>query len=172
MVRGSHQVSNLSGLPTLNINGMFSTYRIRVQDITDGTSNTLAYGEVDHRNNYWESASATASNYSVLVSSPAPVALTYRGSNWAAKIGRNYIVMGRPPNFPEPDFQRDGSCPHCGDTVNGLSGAVALPMRSMHPGGANGLLADGSVRFLANTMTMEVSRAIGSMAGDEVVELP
>ncbi len=172
MVRGSHQISNPANPATLDVRGMFGTYRVRIQDVTDGTSYTLAYGEVDHRNNYWESASATASNCTVLVSSPAPATLTYRGSNWAAKIGRNYIVMGRPPNFKEPDCQRDGSCPHCGDTVNGLSGAVSLPMRSMHPGGAQGLMADGSVRFFTNTMTMEVSRALGSMEGDEAIELP
>lgn len=174
MVRGSHQVSNPSAPASSLAKGMFSTYRIRIQDVADGTSFTLAYGEVDHKNNYWESASATDTNCTVLVSSPAPVTLSYRGSNWAAKIGRNYIVMGRPPNFKEPDCQRDGSCPHCGDTVNGLgpSGAVALPMRSMHPGGAQGLLADGSVRFFANTMTMDVSRALGTIEGEEVFQLP
>jgi prepilin-type processing-associated H-X9-DG protein len=174
MVRGSHQVSTPSGPATLDSQGqgMFGTYRIRIQDVTDGTSMTLAYGEVDHRSNYWESASATSSNCTVLVSSPAPATLTYRGYNWAAKIGRNYIVMGRPPNFSEPDCQRDGSCPHCGDTVNGLSGAVALPMRSRHPGGAQGLLADGSCRFFADTITMDISRALGSMANGETFQLP
>jgi prepilin-type processing-associated H-X9-DG protein len=178
MVRGSHQVSNPSAPPTLeSAKGMFGIYRVRIQDVTDGTANTLAYAEVDHKNNYWESASASPSAYTVLTSTPAPATLSYRGSNWAAKIGRNYIVMGRPPNFNEPDFQRDGSCPHCTDTVNGLSGSgvtnsLSLPTRSRHPGGANGLLADGSVRFLANTMTMEVSRALGTMDGDEVFDMP
>ncbi len=172
MVRGSHQVSNPANPATLDAKGMFGTYQIRIQDITDGTSQTLAYGEMNHLSNYWQTASASGSNCTVAVSSPAPATLTYRGDDWSAKTGRNYIVMGRPPNFPEPDCQRDGSCPHCADTVDVLSpNAVALPMRSMHPGGAQGLLADGSVRFFADTMTMEISRALGSINGGEVFQL-
>lgn len=45
-------------------------------------------------------------------------------------------------------------------------------IRSKHPGGANGLLCDGSVRFLAETMELTTLAAICTRAGGEVVEDP
>jgi prepilin-type processing-associated H-X9-DG protein len=38
---------------------------------------------------------------------------------------------------------------------------------AMHPGGANGLFADGSVRFLDATVPITVLGALGSRAGGE-----
>ena len=42
-------------------------------------------------------------------------------------------------------------------------------IRSLHPGGANGLFADSSVRFLNENMELEVLAAICTRAGAEVV---
>lgn len=42
-------------------------------------------------------------------------------------------------------------------------------IRSKHPGGANGLLTDGSVRFLSETMDLKVLAALCTRAGGEVV---
>ncbi|HOA51884.1 MAG: DUF1559 domain-containing protein [Thermogutta sp.] len=42
-------------------------------------------------------------------------------------------------------------------------------IRSKHPGGANGLFTDASVRFLAETMDLSVLAAICTRAGGEVV---
>ncbi len=42
-------------------------------------------------------------------------------------------------------------------------------IRSLHPGGANGLFADGSVRFLSETMDLKTLAAICTRAGGEVV---
>ena len=42
-------------------------------------------------------------------------------------------------------------------------------IRSLHPGGANGLFADGSVRFLDENMDLQVLAAICTRAGNEVV---
>ena len=41
--------------------------------------------------------------------------------------------------------------------------------RSLHPGGANVLLADGSVRFIKNTVGLAPWRALGTRAGGEVL---
>jgi prepilin-type processing-associated H-X9-DG protein len=42
---------------------------------------------------------------------------------------------------------------------------------SYHPGGANVVLADGSVRFLAETTPFDVREALATMAGGEVFSL-
>lgn len=44
--------------------------------------------------------------------------------------------------------------------------------RSQHPGGAMFSLADGSVRFVAETIDTDVYNAIGTRAGGEVAQLP
>jgi prepilin-type processing-associated H-X9-DG protein len=43
---------------------------------------------------------------------------------------------------------------------------------SLHPGGANFLYADGSVHFLSYGVSNDVMRAMASMSGGEVVDLP
>jgi prepilin-type N-terminal cleavage/methylation domain-containing protein/prepilin-type processing-associated H-X9-DG protein len=43
-------------------------------------------------------------------------------------------------------------------------------IRSLHPGGANGLFCDGSARFLEQTMEMRVLAAICTRAGGEVAQ--
>lgn len=42
-------------------------------------------------------------------------------------------------------------------------------IRSRHPGGANGAFCDGSARFLAETMELEVLAAICTRAGGEII---
>ena len=41
--------------------------------------------------------------------------------------------------------------------------------RSSHPGGVQSALADGSVRFISNTINLTTWRALGTKAGGEVV---
>ncbi|QDV53304.1 DUF1559 domain-containing protein [Gimesia fumaroli] len=167
-VSGSHQVAN-PGSPANGLKGgLFWTEKLKFKDVTDGLSNTLAYGEMSHQDKYWnQGGSAVGSDCLADSSNNGSNPLTYRGKDWSTKEGRNYIVMGRPPNHPAADCQRDGNCPHCPGTVNGP--AYALPMRSMHTGGSHGLLADGSVRFLSDNLDRSICRALGTRAGGEVL---
>ena len=43
---------------------------------------------------------------------------------------------------------------------------------AMHPGGANGLFADGSVRFINATIPIDVLAALISRAGGEAASAP
>ena len=52
---------------------------------------------------------------------------------------------------------------------NGGPTFAAVTARSYHPGGVNSLLGDGSVRFVKQTIAGTVWRALGSIAGGEVV---
>jgi hypothetical protein len=45
---------------------------------------------------------------------------------------------------------------------------AAITSRSFHPGGVMSLLADGSVRFVPQTIDGAVWRALGTVAGGEV----
>ncbi|MGC8644524.1 MAG: DUF1559 domain-containing protein [Isosphaeraceae bacterium] len=42
--------------------------------------------------------------------------------------------------------------------------------RSLHPGGVNGLMGDGSVRFFKSSIARQIWRGLGTRNGDELVE--
>ena len=46
---------------------------------------------------------------------------------------------------------------------------AAITARSYHPGGVNALFADGSVRFVKSTVNGLTWRALGTVAGGEVL---
>ncbi|MCC9606799.1 DUF1559 domain-containing protein [Blastopirellula sp. JC732] len=52
------------------------------------------------------------------------------------------------------------------------SSPLYITARSQHPGGVNVLLADGSVRFVGETISANVWHAVGSTAGNETLQLP
>jgi prepilin-type N-terminal cleavage/methylation domain-containing protein/prepilin-type processing-associated H-X9-DG protein len=52
------------------------------------------------------------------------------------------------------------------------SGRIGTAARSVHTGGVNVVLCDGSVRFFTNSIAVNTWRAIGSMNGGEVVNMP
>lgn len=84
------------------------------------------------------------------------------GQNWSlGLVGYSLGNILQPPN---PKYT------NC--SVNG-SGTIQSPgvwgMSSYHPGGANTLLADGSVRFLKDTTNIQTVWALGTRAGGEVI---
>jgi prepilin-type N-terminal cleavage/methylation domain-containing protein/prepilin-type processing-associated H-X9-DG protein len=88
------------------------------------------------------------------------------GENWA--IGINNYSLGNlllPPNSPYPN---------CVPTTTGFSqGFVDVPgmwsLSSYHPGGANILLCDGSVKFVKDSTSQTVIWALGSRAQGEII---
>jgi len=83
----------------------------------------------------------------------------WRGIRGAAWIwGRASITTFSaymPPNTPVPDMYAKAT---------GFFSA-----RSNHPGGVNVLFADGSVRFISDTIPLNVWRALSTRAGGEVI---
>jgi prepilin-type processing-associated H-X9-DG protein len=75
-----------------------------------------------------------------------------------------------PPNTkalagsPQLDYDLDTI-----DENNGGPTYAAIISRSYHPGGVNTLFGDGSVRFIKSTVDGTVWRALGTIAGGEVI---
>ena len=88
---------------------------------------------------------------------------SYNGLVWwigALSYGLGNICV--PPNSPYPYIQfQNGNCDFDSAGVVGLT--------SFHPGGANALFGDGSVRFLKSSVSYPVIWALGSKDQGEVV---
>jgi prepilin-type processing-associated H-X9-DG protein len=86
----------------------------------------------------------------------------YMGQSWAyGVVGYSLGHTLQPPNPPYP------SCSTNGTGAGQNPGSVN--MNSFHPGGANVLLCDGSVKFLKNSTNIQTVWALGSRAQGEVV---
>lgn len=126
--------------------------------ILDGTSNTMAFGEMLRE--------ATEDG-------------PFRGCYWRDFPGAAWIFTLNTPNSPVPDNIRASQCPGSANQpelnmpcvpVNGNNESAAS--RSRHPGGVQVALCDGSVRFVTETIGLDVWRAMGSIEGGESVQMP
>ena len=120
-----------------------------VKQVTDGTSNTVALSE--------------------LISGPD-------GSNdlrgiWMTDLGIGYSHL-RTPNSTIPDQVLSGRChpakSPCVDNAAHFSGWI-LAARSLHPGGVNAAMADGSVRFFNDSINAGLWIDLASIDGGEVL---
>jgi prepilin-type processing-associated H-X9-DG protein len=120
---------------------------VTLASVSDGTSNTLMVGEVIPSraadSNFWQSTGATAGT---------TVPLGWNSNTFPASDPACYLQW-QGVNAP----------------VGCRYSAAAKGFVSMHPGGANFLFADGSVRFLKNSITLVTYCALGSRNGGEVV---
>jgi prepilin-type N-terminal cleavage/methylation domain-containing protein/prepilin-type processing-associated H-X9-DG protein len=75
----------------------------------------------------------------------------------------NKSIIGR-VTYPGMDLDLNGM-----NEENGGPTFAAINARSYHPGGVNALFGDGSVRFIKNAINGLTWRALGTVAGGEVV---
>jgi prepilin-type N-terminal cleavage/methylation domain-containing protein/prepilin-type processing-associated H-X9-DG protein len=128
-----------------DINGvMVTNQKLRIADITDGTSNTMALGEDAGRPQRWQMGK--------LVN--AQVANT--AASWA---DRNNLIA--PTGALADGSKRLGPCPMNCTNDNELY--------SFHTGGVNVVLADGAVRFVRSSITLTMLSAMITKAGGEVL---
>ena len=159
-----------------------------LRDITDGSSNTIAFGEVlvsdpnvtnGKRSNGVNQTGITgyqdveASNGGWQTDINTCTTAFQSGTNIQNSIGAAWIVgtMGDtmfntvvPPNSTQYKW---GGCK--GTSGGWLEGLNYCNASSNHSGGANFLFADGSVRFLKSTINMQTYWSVGTRANGEVV---
>ena len=156
--------------PLGNPDGLFfDMASVRFAEITDGLSNTAAFGETV-KGSYVDTAGSTPQDRRLQYAQiPQNTALTdaacsappawngYRGGEWARG---SYILATfnfyHPPNSREPDCV----------SGNAIARTAA---RSFHRGGVNVLLADGHVQFIKDTVSPATWHAVATRAGGEVV---
>jgi prepilin-type N-terminal cleavage/methylation domain-containing protein/prepilin-type processing-associated H-X9-DG protein len=123
-------------------------YRLAIQHITDGTSNTLLIGETNYRHQGWIWSGAECAELAGTVK--------FGDQTWAEgywNLSWGHMAASFPQAYNNSvEFQKPIS---------------ARVFRSDHPGGVQFVFLDGSVRLLGDGSDPEVRRALVTRAGDE-----
>jgi prepilin-type N-terminal cleavage/methylation domain-containing protein/prepilin-type processing-associated H-X9-DG protein len=126
-----------------------------VQNITDGTSNTLLMAEV-------------------VVGVNSSSGDDHRGDIYNDDYNCGMFMAYTPPNSSFPDWMYSTYCqypyqrnPPCKANITAYQFFNAA--RSWHPGGVNSLMGDGSVKFVKDSVNVNTWRAVGSSQGGEVI---
>jgi prepilin-type N-terminal cleavage/methylation domain-containing protein/prepilin-type processing-associated H-X9-DG protein len=132
---------------------MLQGYMVRVSDVTDGTSNTIFIGETSRFKNdpdqifqSWSRSAWFSSNLagSTRLNAMASTVPKINAAFLAGDLGISTGTLSPTGDTDawlystSPDFRKWGQ----------------FGFRSLHPGGANFLLGDGSVRFIKETIDM------------------
>lgn len=142
----------------------------RMQDILDGTSNTLVSMEVYRQREFWQTGGTDANRTG------------QRCGQWIA-IGYCKVDASRAPNHPivapwTPDVSaqydlnlgQDQTWWPNNDLVRD-HGSGPKPASSRHPGGVNGVFADGAVTFITNDVDLTVLQSSVTRDGGEALTL-
>lgn len=156
--------------------------RIGIAAIRDGSSNTLAFAEVKAWNPYLRDGGDPSASNAPIPS--VPEMMSSFGGSFKKNSGHTEWVDGRAhqtgftatfsPNTLVPHtvdgrvYDIDFTSYREGKTVNQRTYA-AVTARSYHPGGVHALWADGSARFVADSIEREVWQSLASRDGGEVV---
>jgi prepilin-type N-terminal cleavage/methylation domain-containing protein/prepilin-type processing-associated H-X9-DG protein len=131
--------------------------------ITDGTSTTILLGEKDNTEPNWKLFS-TLSTWAT--TDQEKEAVGYVGSIWFT----NYINLQA---VVEINFRITPQLAQAASTnvniYNQYYGLRQNGFGSKHPGGANFAFADGSVRFLSDSMTLITLQALSTRGGGEPI---
>jgi prepilin-type N-terminal cleavage/methylation domain-containing protein/prepilin-type processing-associated H-X9-DG protein len=159
-----------ASVPAIQGDGVFHPdYAYKVASITDGMSNTIFVGELsrfigdlDTVNNFWNRYGNFVGNYPT-VTRPSICLTSCCTINANIQLPENEetgtlnTANGAPWGpfnfFYNPQFWSEGQ----------------HSFRSYHPGGANFLFGDGSVRFLKATINMSTYQALSTRSLGEVI---
>jgi prepilin-type processing-associated H-X9-DG protein/prepilin-type N-terminal cleavage/methylation domain-containing protein len=171
----NYAANHSSGFQMYKGNGTFPGGRpVRLQSITDGTSNTAAISE-------WvvflSLSGARPDSFGGVFLEPEDLTGPAELDQFAAACDR--MTETNPLHPKGTDWMGGGigetrynhvlpinhhSCTDAGDVLRG-----ALTAGSRHPGGANVLFVDGHVRFIPDSINLQIWRAVGSRNGGELV---
>jgi prepilin-type N-terminal cleavage/methylation domain-containing protein/prepilin-type processing-associated H-X9-DG protein len=166
----------VNGVPVTNYNPLAP---VTVAAVTDGTSNTAAFAEAWRGHEVGTTLPAITDPTIVLLYSSNLDNLTPPVCNAASRYstyryrGQEYYRAFGPTAFYTHTMPPNSQLQDCGtaaDTtaINNFS-RTHLAARSYHPGGVNTGFADGSVRFIKNSINLLTWNALGTRAGGEIV---
>jgi prepilin-type N-terminal cleavage/methylation domain-containing protein len=183
------------GLTSDRQNGAFRLDQpTSMRDFTDGTSNTIMVGEQlfgDGTSNSppfdrgrdiargiaWPHTNQSTSQGVISQAQVDQYGQSCQGVADSNHIGTMGLYWVRPVFFytmfntlAPPNWQYP-SCMQCSGCSAGDSHGV-FPARSKHPGGANHTLADASVRFISDSVDLQIYHGISSRNGGETVQMP
>jgi prepilin-type N-terminal cleavage/methylation domain-containing protein/prepilin-type processing-associated H-X9-DG protein len=134
---------------------------VRLADIKDGTSNTLLFGERSHRDPNYDSYANAG-----LASRPSMAFWGWWGaSEGRLAVGDVTLSAYAPINYQVPLANGSGGS----GPFKPVEEQRVCAFGSNHGGGANFALADGSVRFIAESIPLATLRQLATRAGGEVV---
>ena len=154
----------------------------RISTFTDGTSNTLFYGEVKAYTPYFRNAALPGD----LTKPVDPNEIANLGGDFKTSSGHTEWVDGRthqtsftatfPPNTVVPyvdsaggDYDVDWTNQQEGKSQT-VSTYAAVTSRSHHPGGVTAGRADGSVEFFNENISATVWTALATRNGGEIFD--
>jgi prepilin-type N-terminal cleavage/methylation domain-containing protein/prepilin-type processing-associated H-X9-DG protein len=133
--------------------GAFVPYRKKLNQIPDGTSNTLLMSEtrVPNGDNYNDAGGDVFNE---------------RGFHWFMAVntpnaGIDHSSNGCPASATAAQYDPTRPCLQSGDNY--------ASARSMHTGGVNVAMCDGSVTFISNSISLATWQALSSINGGEVI---
>jgi prepilin-type N-terminal cleavage/methylation domain-containing protein len=150
---------------------------------TDGLSNTIAFSEVKAWTPYLRDGGSP--NTLGTPSPQDPNSIATFGGSFKSNSGHTEWVDGRahqtgfttvfPPNTRVPyseggkSYDIDFNSSREGKSATNITYA-AITTRSYHVGGVQTGLADGSVRFLSQNVSLQAWRALGTISGGEILQ--
>ena len=163
-------------------------YSRRIAEITDGTSNSFAAGEglIQHLQARHCSKATGTPPSDASAGTWSPTNVPFPGPNSLAALASLVSSCGNGPPTPVGHTRwSNGGVYYSGITTantpnqpvdwdwidenDGGPTYMSLAPSSKHPGGVNMLFADGSVHFIKNTVNAMTFRALGTVAGGEVI---
>jgi prepilin-type N-terminal cleavage/methylation domain-containing protein/prepilin-type processing-associated H-X9-DG protein len=162
-------------------NGMLKQGKTRIAEVTDGTSNTIAIAEDAGRDPRYLSP-YTEGYYDGVNTRQAVMLITNpfdpgpaggytpnrRFWRWA-EPDEGYGVSGTPNNKYRPDHEIGPWGATTPYIAQGNNAGRNDEISSFHPGGANLLFGDGSVRFLKDSVNPVTMRGLVTLQGGEVL---
>jgi prepilin-type N-terminal cleavage/methylation domain-containing protein/prepilin-type processing-associated H-X9-DG protein len=168
---------------TTRANGLLKQGKTAIAEVTDGTSNTIAFGEDAGRDPrylspytqgvvYDKTAGTTMQTFlaSVSPNDPGPAGgyTPYRRYWRWAEPDESYGVSGTPNNKFRPDHE-GVDWPSAPYVAQGNNAGNNDEIASFHPGGANILFGDGHVAFLKDSVSPITLRGLVTLNGGEVL---
>ena len=142
-----------------------SGMRVRIADVTDGTSNTLLFGERNHTDRNFDTFTIAGWN------SGSTLAGWTRWYPAGGAAGQGNIFCGAfaPLNYSIPWAHGQPGAPTSQSAWFVFQDQRFSSIGSQHTGGANVAFADGSVRFLTNGTSQSVLALMCMRADGQVI---